>query len=72
MRNECFKNQPMFIFKKPKKKFLENLWDFLRRQTPSKWGGKKSSLTTAALTTSRNGKILILNKNEALNPKAEN
>ena len=21
-----------------KKKILENLWDFLRRQTPSKWG----------------------------------
>ena len=59
-------------FQKTQKKFLENLWDFLRRQTPSKWGEKKSSLTAAALTTSRNRKILILNKNEALNPKAEN
>ena len=56
-----------------KKRFLENLWDFLRRQTPSKLGGRKSSFTTAALSLfPEMGKSLILNENEALNLIAEN
>ena len=70
MRVECFRNQPMFIFKKS---FKSNSWKtygiFLGGKHPQ---NGEDSLVTTTLTASRNGRNLILNENEALNPRAKN
>ena len=74
MRDGCFKNQPIFIFRKSiKKKKLENLDEiFLIGKHPQNGEERKNSLMVDAVTPSRNGRNFILNENETLNPRAEN
>ena len=56
-----------------KKKKLENLDEiFLIGKHPQNGEERKNSLMVAAVTPSRNGRNLILNENETLNPRAEN
>ena len=74
MRNECFKNQPMFIFKKSilRKISWKTCGIFLGGKYTQ--NGEEGKALTRLLLSSllEMGKHLILNGNEALNPRAEN
>ena len=74
MRYECLRNQPMFIFIKSKKK--KDSWKtceiFLGgKHTQNGEEGKALTRLLLSLLLEM-GKHLILNGNEALNPRAEN
>ena len=69
MRDECFRNQPMFVFRKSIffKKIIGKLgWIFFTGKHPPNGEERKNSLTATTVTTSRNGADLILNESETL------
>ena len=74
MRNECFRNQPMFIFRKSILRKIS--WKtcgifFGGKYTQNGEEGKALTRLLLSLLLEM-GKHLILNGNEALNPRAEN
>ena len=69
MRDECFRNQPMFVFRKSifLKKIIGKLgWIFFTGKHPPNGEERKNSLTATTVTTSRNGGDLISNESETL------
>ena len=74
MRNECFRNQPMFIFRKSiLRKISWKTYGIFLRGKHTQNGEKGKALTRLLLSLLLEmGKHLILNGNEALNPRAEN
>ena len=66
-------NPCSFLENPLKPNFLENLDGiFLEQATLKRKGNEEHKNDSCSLSISRNGKILILNENEALNPRDEN